>query len=74
MQKEMREKKKAEKFTKYVPGANSGTDALEIMNQKFGGDATNLMINDKKVTERDKVVFDLNSNILEKNMVVYVLL
>ena len=60
---EMREKKKADKFKKLVPGATSGTDALEIMNQKFGGDATNLMINDKKVTERDKVVFDLNSKI-----------
>ena len=63
MQKEMREKKKAEKFTKYVPGANSGTDALEVMNQKFGGNATDVMLNDKKVTERDKVGFDLNSKI-----------
>ena len=61
----MREKKKADKFAKFVPGASSGTDAVEVMNQKFGGNATNLLLNDKKVTERDKVGFDLNSRILQ---------
>ena len=60
----MREKKKADKFTKLVPGANSGTEAVEAMNQAFGGNATNLLLNDKKVTERDKVSFVINSRIL----------
>ena len=69
MQKEMREKKKADKFKKYVPGANSGTDAVEVMDQTFGGNATNLLLNDKKVTERDKVGFDLNSKIYEKTSI-----
>ena len=55
MQKEMRERKKAQHFKKFVPGANSGMDALEVMNQRYGGNASNLLLNDKTVTERDKV-------------------
>ena len=58
MQKEMRERKKASQFKKFVPGAKSGMDAVEAMNQSYGGNATNLLLNDKnKVTERDKVSF-----------------
>ena len=56
MQKEMRERKKASHFKKFVPAAKSGMDAVEVMNQSYGGNATNLLLNDKnKVTERDKV-------------------
>ena len=51
----MRERKKAQHFKKFVPGAISGVDALNEMNQKWGGNASNLLLNDKKVTERDKV-------------------
>ena len=58
MQKEMRERKKASQFKKFVPGAKSGMDAVEAMNQSYGGNATNLLLNDKnKITERDKVSF-----------------
>ena len=61
MQKEMRERKKASQFKKFVPGAKSGMDAVEAMNQSYGGNATNFaekLLNDKnKVTERDKVSF-----------------
>ena len=64
MQKEMRERKKASHFKKFVPAAKSGMDAVEVMNQSYGGDATNLMLNDKnKVTERDKVSL-ISSSIL----------
>ena len=69
----MREKKnrerEANRFKKLVPGANSGTDAVEVMNQTFGGNATNLLLDDKTVTERDKVGFDLNSKIYEKTSI-----
>ena len=52
----MRERKKASQFKKFVPGAKSGMDAVEAMNQSYGGNATNLLLNDEnKVTERDKV-------------------
>ena len=55
----MRKQKKAEEIAKkFVRGANSGTDALEVMDQKFGDTH-----GDKEVTERDKVGFDLNSRI-----------
>ena len=64
MQKEMRERKKASQFKKFVPGAKSGMDAVEAMNQSYGGNATNLLLNDKnKVTERDKVSL-ISSSIL----------
>ena len=55
-----REMKKAHNFTKFVPGARSGEAALRVMNQRFGGEASNLMLGGKGgVTERDKVNYFL---------------
>ena len=53
---EMRESKKAKKFTRFVPGARDGRSALEVMDNSFGGKASNLLLGNKgTVTERDKV-------------------
>ena len=53
---EMRENKKAKKFTRFVPGARDGRSALEVMDNSFGGKASNLLLGNKgTVTERDKV-------------------
>ena len=53
---EMRESKKAKKFTRFVPGARDGRSALEVMDNSFGGKASNLLLGNKgAVTERDKV-------------------
>ena len=53
---EMRENKKAKKFTRFVPGARDGRSALEVMDNSFGGKASNLLLgNIGTVTERDKV-------------------
>ena len=65
-----REMKKAHNFTKFVPGARSGEAALRVMNQRFGGEASNLMLGGKGgVTERDKVklLFSCNQLCYDQN-------
>ena len=53
---QMREKKRANRFTKYVPGASDGRAALEVMDKMSGGKSSSLLLGNKEgVTERDKV-------------------
>ena len=53
---EMRETKKAKHFTRFVPGAKDGRDALDVMNHRFGTMASKLLLGAKGgVTEGDKV-------------------
>ena len=53
---EMREMKKAKQFQKFVPGAQDGKSALEVMNQRYGGNASSVLLGNKGgVSERDKV-------------------
>ena len=53
---QMREKKRANRFTKYVPCASDGRAALEVMDKMSGGKSSSLLLGNKEgVTERDKV-------------------
>lgn len=53
---EKHEMKKAKQFQKFVPGAQDGQAALEVMNQRYGGNASGVLLGNKGgVSERDKV-------------------
>ena len=56
MRAQQREEKKAKKFTKYVPGAKDGKEALEVLDNMAGGKSSTLLVGSTQgVTERDKV-------------------
>ena len=55
LQKEIRERKKAQHLTKFTLGEQSGKDAGEFYNKSYGGNASKSLLDDKTVTERDKV-------------------
>ena len=71
----MREMKKAKQFQKFVPGAQDGKSALEVMNQRYGGNASSVLLGNKGgVSERDKVSSSQQSTsqFWDKNYVIYV--
>ena len=55
MQKDIRERKKATHLTKFAVEEQSGKDTMGFYNKSYGRNASKSLLDDKNVTERDKV-------------------